>query len=511
MFQIPLGIEESLKNIFTAVLVGGLRRDNTEAKEKLAIQQVCMSRFLAEFPSNIFQNEYAVFYSIIADLNTKVFSVEQLSEVLDNNRDLILKSPYVDLSQYNMITDGRQTTDDEKVEAFKKNMEDMLVELSNERVTEEMFKSSVRIYIDWFKAQFMRQTANNMAMIMSDTGFEEKKPGAKSRLYKGPAEAESYYNERAKILKELSEESRMRSVVVNESWLENEFTRENIADDKTLFTFGIKEIDDVVGELRRSNMLGILGPPKGGKTRFSNFIVQRALSLGLNVAVWPLEGTSDEWISMQLASYIKRTSGVSMNSKHILQKKYNDDPDNKRKKYVSAAKIALATGNKMGRLSFIEGVAYCEDFIDVLEAHYNNENPFDVIVIDSLVNIMSRKNKPKTERISEGYMMLKNYIANMMKKSALAIVPAQLKQSVVDHVRSNPEETLDVTAGGESSETIRSPDEVVGLFSSKEERAANIMRIYSVASRHSGNFDDFRVRCDLQCCHFYSDPSLNNG
>jgi len=508
MFQIPLGIEESLRNIFTAILVGGLKRGNPVAKEKLMVQRICMARFLAEFPSNIFQNEYAIFYSIVADLNTKVFSVEQLNEIIDNNRDLILKSPYVDLSQYNMITDGRQTTEDEKVEAFKKNLEELLIELSNEKTAEEEFISSMNIYVAWYKTNFMRETANNMAMIMSDTGFEYKQPGGRARLIKGTTEAENYYNERAKILKELSEESRMRALVVDAGWLEKDFEAENTPDDKTLFTFGIQEIDEVVGELRRSNMLGILGPPKGGKTRFSNFIVQRALSLGLNVAVWPLEGTSDEWISMQLASYIKRSSGVSLNSKHILQRKYEDP---KRKKYISAAKIALATSPTIGRLSFIEGVAYCEDFIDVLEAHYNNENPFDIIVIDSLVNIMSRKNKPKAERISEGYMMLKNYIANRMKKSALAIVPAQLKQSVVDHVRSNPEETLDVTSGGESSETIRSPDEVIGLFSSKEERAANIMRIYSVASRHSGNFDDFRVRCDLQCCHFYSDPSLNNG
>ena len=211
---------------------------------------------------------------------------------------------------------------------------------------------------------------------------------------------------------------------------------------------------------------------------------------------------------MQVASYMRRTSNISMNSKDILQRKYRNDAT--RRKQVTAAKTALATASDMGRLSFIEGIAYVEDFIDVMQSHYDTENPFDVIVIDSLVNIQSRTGRGKVERISEAYMNMKAFIANKLKRPALAIIPAQLKQDVVDFLRRNPDETIDVTAGGESAETIRTPDEVIGLFSSKEERAANIMKIYSVASRHSGNFDDIAVRCDLQACHFYSDPTLNS-
>lgn len=507
MFKYTLGITECLETIFKGVLIGGIKAESPILKEKASITKICLSRFIATFPSNVFQNEYAVFYDIIVNLNAKTFTLNQLAEIIDNNRDLILKSPYVDLSGYAAIGDGRQTTDDEKIEAFKQNLNDMLIEYSNELITEDEFNSSCVVYIDWFKNQFMLETAQNMTRIMSDEGYEERKPGARMRRYSGMDDAQLYYNDRQKILRELSEESRIKSFIVDASWFEQEMQREDIADDKTLFDFGIKEIDDTVGELRRGNMLGILGPPKGGKTRMSNFVVQRALSLGLNVAVWPLEGTSEEWLSCQLASYIKRTTNVSLNSKDILQRKYINDK--KQRQCIASAKLALATDPTMGRLSFIEGVAYVEDFLDVLQGHFDNENPFDVIVIDSLVNIQSKKGQGKSERISESYMNLKNFINNKLKRPALAIVPAQLKQSVVDFIRKNPEETLDVTAGGESAETIRTPDEVIGLFSSKEERDGNIMKIYSVASRHSGNFDDFMVRCDLQACHFYSEPGLN--
>ena len=334
-----------------------------------------------------------------------------------------------------IIDDGRQTTDDEKIEAFKRDLEDILDELSNIYVTEEEFNSSCIIYTDWFKNQYMLETSQNMTLIMSDLGFEDRKPGGRRVKYHGFDDAQKYYNERMKVLRELSEENRTKAMTIDADWYEDEMQKEKLPDDETLFTFGIDEIDTTLGELRRGNMLGILGPPKGGKTRLSNFIVQRALSLGLNVCVWPLEGSKEEWTAMQIAAYIRRTSGISYNSKDILQRKYRDDP--KKSKRVAAAKLALATSPEMGRLSFIEGTAYAEDFLDVLQEHYDNENPFDVIVIDSLVNILSRTGKGKVDRISESYMAMQSFIKHGLRRPALAVIPAQLKQSVVDYIRKN--------------------------------------------------------------------------
>ena len=180
--------------------------------------------------------------------------------------------------------------------------------------------------------------------------------------------------------------------------------------------------------------------------------------------------------------------------------------DKNLKSTISAARQKMAIGEKMGRLSFIEGTAYIEDFLDVLQNHYDNDNPFDVIVIDPLINIMSKySGGSKTERVSEAYIRMKDFVANKLKVPALAVIPCQLKQSYVDFLRAHPEETIDVTAGGESSETIRTPDYSIGLFSTKEERNSNIMKFYDVASRHNGSFDDFTARCYLGSCFFLSE------
>ena len=124
MLVYPIGISECIRTIFSGILVGGLKQDNPLAKEKISSARICMARFIANFPSNIFQNEYAVMYDIIVNLNAKAFTMNQLNDLIDNNRDLILKSPYVDLSAYTMVTDGRSATDDEKIEAYKLNLQD---------------------------------------------------------------------------------------------------------------------------------------------------------------------------------------------------------------------------------------------------------------------------------------------------------------------------------------------------------------------------------------------------
>ncbi len=504
---LPTGIEESLLKIFTPIIVGGIKRDHPGLAQKSEIFRVCMPKFLATFPSNIFEDEYAFFYEVINTLKVKVFTKNQLRTIMDQNSDLVMDSPYINLSKWSNTIDNRPSTNDEKLEAFFMNLVDMYEELSNQIISIEDFESACEIYIAYYTDKLMLETAQNMTLIMSDLGYTEKKTRGRSTTYKGSVDAQKYYNEKSKILRELSAENKIQAEVIDANWLEQEMKREDVEDTESLIDFGIKEIDEIVGELRRSNMIGVLGPPKGGKTRFSNYIVNRALEKGLNVAVWPLEGTQEEWIASQSAALIRTTSGQRINSKDILRRKYRD---NDIKQLVISAKTRLATDFKRGKLSFIKGTAYCEDFIDVLQAHYDNENPFDIIVIDQLINVLSRTHKGKVERISEAYMLLKDFIANKLTRKALAILPCQLKQDVVDFLRKNPGETIDVTAGGESAETIRSPDEVIGLFSTKDERNANKMKIYSVASRHSGNFDDFFVRCELECCHFYSDPDLNN-
>lgn len=537
--SLPLGIDNSRRNIFAGVLLGGIDKKNSANTDlinsKVNVAKMCRPKFFSSFPFNVFHDSYAIFYEMLVTLQLNSFTLDQLEAVIDNNRDLVLDSPYINVELYSKTADGNIASNDDIVDAVTMSAKELLTELSYTSVSEDEFLSSVRIYLDWYKNDLAEVTALNMSSIMNDAGLDYQLPNKRKRHYQGIEDMQEFYNDNMRIINALSDERMIRSRIVNEQWLINKIQDAERTDKNALMTTGITNIDKAIKGLRRGNMLGVMGPPKGGKTRFTNYLIQRALNQGLNVCVWSLEGTTEEWESMQTACFLAQASYkklvnegsrsdlkvnngnpedvnkdqlIRISSEDILHKTYGRDVNTKT--LILKAQTVMATSESYGRLSFIEGTAYLEDFLDVIEAHWNSENQFDVLVIDQLIDIMSRKGKGKVERISEAYVTLKNFIANVLKIPALAIIPCQLKPVVVDMLRAHPEETIDVTAGAESAETVRAPDDVIGLFSDKNERNNNQMKIYSVASRHSGNFDDFVARCYLECCFFTDAPDKGN-
>lgn len=494
-------MQETLDKIFSAILIGGAEQQIQVQKEKVYVE--CMNKFINQFKYNIFNNEYALLYDIIRKLNVKVFTTKQLELIIDNNTDLITQSSLIDLSNWDKIGMGDKLNLEEKVLLFKQLVITKYKELCQKIVTIDEFDSSLNLYVDYYIETQSLQTAQNMTLINKD-GIKLKTLDGKVKTYRGTEGRDNYYAEQKKIIDSLKGTHGIQSTVVNEKWLKEELEKEEEGESEGLLETGLPPIDDVTGPLRRSNVLGILGPPKGGKTKYANYLTARALEKGLNVAVWVLEGTSDEWLAMQIAAYVRMHKGDSLNSNDILNKKYSDIVA---KQQSISAKVALATGKNRGKLSFIEGTAYVENFADVIKTHYRCENQFDVLVIDSLVNIQSLTGRNKVDRISEAFMTTKDLVAHQLPLPAVGILTAQLKQSTIDWLRSHPDETMDITAGGESAETIRTPDIIHGLFSSKDERKENKTHIYCVGSRHSEAFDDFVSKCELNCAYFEYDES----
>lgn len=524
VIQVPINVQPNLDMIFGAVLVGGIDR-RVESNipllsSKIAVSKVAYNMFKARFQYNVFNGAYAVFWEIMCTRRVSALDKNQLELILENNRNKLLNSEYIDLKQYSISSTGNIANDDDKFMAIKADIVDEFVRLSYLDVDLDRFKSACIIYSDWYKEAFIENTCQNMAIMMQDNGYDVKVPGRRAIHYQGSSDAERYWQERIRIKKSLDEVNESRVVTRDENWLIDRHREQNNEDNEALCTVGISEIDRVMGPLRRGRMIGILGAPKGGKTRFTNFLVARLIMQGFNVVVWPLEGSSSEWLAMQTSCSIALLSKKAMMSGQggevirisdddILSRKYlkvgkGIRGDNSIAQIVWSTETALATNEKYGKLSIIEEAAYAETFIDVLRNHYDNVNPFDVVVMDPLINIGSLKNIQRVQRISDAYTDLHRFIQKELPIPALALIPAQLKQIVIDEMRKHPENEIDVTAGGESAETIRTPDEIIGLFSTKEERNSNIMNFYSVASRHNGQFDSFVGKCYLDCCMFMS-------
>ena len=504
------GIQESLDKIFAAVIVGGLSSRNPQEAElmvrKADVFKQSLNRFLSEFNQNIFENEYAVLYSALSTLNVKVFTVSQLNSIMDFSADDIIGSSRIDLSKYNYNINGGATTDEEKLMAFKLDVTDKFNELSHKYVTVDEFDTAVSIYKLNFKEQYMSQVAQAMAVIMTD-GLHEKVGKNRSRLWKGSDDCKEYYNLKIAILEAMESTSGDIDTVVDEDWYSDELQEEQAGEEEPLLDTGINEIDSVYGGMVRGNMLEVLGPPKGGKTTLIQWLVERSLDKGLNVAVWALEGTKKEWIAAIVSLMVRRKEGIYISKRNVMKRIYKDE---RVKQAVLAAKSDLALSIKRGKLSFLGKACYIETMRADLNNHWKNVNAFDVIVMDSPILALSLRGKSKTDTAAECYTTLKHYISYELPTKALALVTCQLKQEVIDNLRNDPTAEIDVTAGGVTAESIRTPDFVVGLISTKQERKMSMVKLQDVASRHSESFDSFYVKAELGCCYFESDPDLNN-
>lgn len=524
------GIKDTLDTIFSGIVMGDVKKDNPLIKEIVKSGYMNIARFRSHFPNNVFQDEYAILYSILVGKGITVATSSQCEAILRNNMDLILDSPYVDLNRMlglNLINLEHAPTNEEKADVVIEFIKGISEELSNRVIGEEQFNSSITIYKDWFKEASMLEVSQNMTLIMSENGYEERLAGKRRRTLQGSDDAQQYFREKTKEIQNLVEFRGGDDSIIDADWYVNQEVNTGNARSKRLMKLGLPEIDKYIGWVRRGHMIGILGAPKGGKTTLANFIASNALDAGLNVAVWPVEGSKEEWMSKQLALRIKKDNNISVSSKIIMELETDGvENDNEVveishdgeirevkksgiRKIVSAAKLRMATDPTLGRLSFIEGALYLETMEEKLTTHYNDVNAFDVLVVDSLVNMTSLKGGSKTEILSKGYMNLKRFTQKEMPVPVATIVPAQFKQEAVEYIRKHPDEPIDETSGGETAETIRTPDEVIGTFSTKEEKEAGMFRLSHVASRHGANFKDFYCGCDLQCSYFWSRPELN--
>ena len=130
MLNYSFGIQEAISDIFAGILIGALRTDNPDRDQIVSATKANINNFKSTFPTNVFQDEYAIFYEIMMSIKAKLFTLQQLNDIIDNNSDLILGSPYVDLSKLSLTQNGNQSSEAEKSESKKANMAEMFVILS---------------------------------------------------------------------------------------------------------------------------------------------------------------------------------------------------------------------------------------------------------------------------------------------------------------------------------------------------------------------------------------------
>lgn len=274
--------------------------------------------------------------------------------------------------------------------------------------------------------------------------------------------------------------------------------------------FGKMEaLNKIYGGIYTGMFYQVIAPPKTGKSKFVARCAHTcSVVYGNNVSIWAIEGGKEAFLAQLRAihfDYIYNT-GVD-----ITQKKYGVSqgvilqgmfPNDELRQLEMSSKLDLATNQDYGSVDFIDRPFEVETFLDDIDTSIKSNNS-KMLVIDYLQLIGSCKNMPERERVAEAYRSL---LAYCKTNNIAVLTPGQYKQGSIDKLV----EMKDVadaemrTAGGSTSEVIRTPDIIFAFWASTQDLLNNKLELLSIPCRFSKPFPPIEVAINLETCQFIS-------
>jgi archaellum biogenesis ATPase FlaH len=272
----------------------------------------------------------------------------------------------------------------------------------------------------------------------------------------------------------------------------------------------IEELNQQLGGIYSSLFYNIIAPTKGGKSKFCSRLIHTiVVKYGYNATVWAHEGGYKAfWAQMRAIhfeyKYIRDKADnekiAPLSQKDIL---YGNYPNETIKALEQESRLDLFTNPNYGVINMIDRPFLGETFIEEVDTSVQLNNS-RVVMIDYLQLITSNKGgSSKSEVIGRAYQ---DALAYAKKRNVAIISPSQFKQDFMNEMaKSKDGQQHEVrTAGGESSEIIRTPDVNIALYASVEDLIRKEMTIMSVPSRLSEPFPDAHIYADLCSCVFSS-------
>lgn len=462
----------------------------------------CKQDLLTTFStSNVFKDEFAVFFAITKDIPKVVPNKEFILLYLQTNRAIFLKSSNIDFDRFKVGDSG----DSENYVEFVNSCLSLFESCSARKVSSQDFYRAVEMHKMLHITKESIQILTDATTVLSD--------GVK----RGPKTLTGYGDMR-KLLKQgfialdnmVSKTDRRGTITYGY----NDLGDQDDDSLKLVSTFGLRELDDHVGGIYEGDMVSLLAPSKGGKSRLSTYIVHNAIvNHGTNVVMWSVENGYKGWEALLRARHFNYfyNSGITDASKKRL---INSDMIRKKEMSAEMAEMEAASwmdlrcNTNYGRITSIDEDFNSDTLFEVLDGAIS-EFGAKLICVDYLQLISSGGDSDmvKNERISEVYKKMLQYVK---KKKIGGLFPAQLKQAFVDEMqRKSPEELVNMemrSAAGESYEVIKTPDVNLLLYGTAEDIATGNMQLFSVPSRNIGHFEPIQLYADAGSCTFQSIP-----
>lgn len=447
-------------------------------------------RFIAAFPdSNMFHNEWHVLYLAIFRFPTLEFKSDFIKLWLTNNKAAITQSKAIDLSE---VAFG----DEDTFVTFCNLVLTSFTKCRDTACTDEDFD----IAIEEFRMQYVTENSINL-LEQGVTILSEGYQVNQSRTLAGFDDMVSHVTNGLSRLKSTLNHSSRKGIVVYSADSDEEAEKNSY-----ICNYGIKPLDDVIGGITEGDMISLLAPPKGGKSRLSAFFVHEALIQGISVVTWSIENGLKgieslirarhyDWLYNNDADVTKRKS---IDAKDIK----NGTLDKETKEAEAASWLELRANPKYGKLVNIDEDFDADTFLTILGNAVDRVGA-KIVLVDYLQLVSGDGKMSKNERISQCYQRSLQFLQS---RKIAGIFPAQIKQSAVgDLGRCSAEQLKSVElrdAGGESSEVIRTPSVLFLLYGNTQMMQDNTLKLISIPSRNSKPFDPVDLYVDFSTCNF---------
>ena len=490
--EVFLTPEERLAEYSNILIQSIIKTDDTSLNNR---------RFLfGQVSPKVFKDENYIIYSVFYSFKDKGITPDEdfLKMYLLRNTKMIKESSeYIDLKAYADLDEDPNTA---YIAAVSKHF----VRLQGlDIASPDDFRLTLEKYKTEFCAYEINKAYSQAKLILYD-GLQVGR-----KLYQGYDDSVAYVKKKtADIEAVLNHTTGVGFIDSRSAGIEDD---SNDVKPVKIGDFGlIDELNEYLKGYYTSYFYNVLAPTKGGKSKFTaraihNIVVEH----GNNATVWAHEGGYKAWWAQLRAIhfeylYIRNKSEnervAPLSQKDILEDRY---PSPEIRSLENASRLDLFTNPNYGVINMIDRPFKVETFIDEIETSVQLNNS-KVVLIDYLQLIgWDSKSLSKSQAIGQAYQAL---LAYCKKRNVMAISPSQFTQDFMNEMaKSRDGQNHEVrTAGGESSEIIRTPDINIALYASTEDLMRRKMTIMSVPSRLAEPFPNVEIYCDLCSCVFSS-------
>lgn len=478
------GIEEFQKRIFRGIL------KQTEGVERRRKDFVQVYR-----TPKLFKDEYYVLATIVKEFPALKISSLFVRTYMITNKVGVERSKNIDINRYAL---GGEDGFGE----FLKSVEEVYAELQKGEVDDADYLEA----LEGFKMHYLNEESMKVleegAMILSE-GIS-----VRGKEYAGYDAMQTHVKTRLVELGDIATKSDRKGVVTYGEEVDDGLDTEETGV-KLITPYGIPSIDEHTnGGIHEGDMISLLAPPKGGKSRFATYIMHTAAINGTNVLMWSIENGLQGFESLIRArqcEYFYNDMGGDMTQRVVI----TDDQIKKRKLTVEIAEkekrswMALRSNAKYGKISSIDADFDIDTFIEVIDSAIE-ETGAKLICVDYLQLVQGTGNASKHERVGEAYQKMLQYLK---KKKVAGIFPGQLKQGAMGILNRAEEDELDTIElrdqAAESSEVVRTPDINFAIFATEAEKEQGIMKLLGMPSRTHARPKLVKMSVNLGTCSFY--------